>query len=267
MLNFIENRRRYQDPNKWWKMVIWYGFQIAMIVLVVINICFLFKNWGQLELSCDNDNVFLTFIGFLFAFAGINIYSIFNTNIEEEKERLNELRDKYERQLSSEVKKIWYYQRNILNLFDIYQLGQLVVNTERFNYQVYEWVNQILTIIQDFKKFIDELKEIDSQLSDEIKGSLIDRCRGLKEMVDAYQFKINTKNSTYFMEKEAQSVRPQFIESVNELIKTLQLLENGQFPEEFKCKQKRKSEKTWKEIIHNFLGECRGKLASQKNKK
>lgn len=259
MFRFIENRRRYQDPNKWWKMVIWYGFQITMIVVVVINICFLFKNWGQLEPSLEKNDVFLTFIGFLFAFAGINIYSIFNTNIEQEKERLNELAEKYERRLSDEIRQVWFYQRNTLSLIDFYQLGQLVTNTDKFNNQVCEWVDQIFTIIQDFKMFIDKLKEVDLELSEEIKGSFIDRCRGMIKILEIYLSRIEPCNSTYFIEEEAKSVKPQFIGSVKELIKDLKLLENGQFPGEIKHKPKPANPKTWKEIFRDFIVECREK--------
>ena len=57
-----------------------------MVCLCTINIVFLIANWGELHVNIDSaTNILLTIIGFLFAFAGINIYSIFNTNIESEK--------------------------------------------------------------------------------------------------------------------------------------------------------------------------------------
>lgn len=56
------------------------------VALCITNIVFFIYNWGDLRLQInDTTNILLTIIGFLFAFAGINIYSIFNTNIETEK--------------------------------------------------------------------------------------------------------------------------------------------------------------------------------------
>lgn len=86
--NVATNHRR--------SVVMWFCYHFFMVVLCCINILFFIINWTDLSL-CINDvtNILLTIIGFLFAFAGINIYSIFNTNIEAEKERLIEIREKY----------------------------------------------------------------------------------------------------------------------------------------------------------------------------
>ena len=68
-----------------------------MVILCLSNAVFLLKHLLDFEIDVhDMGNVMLTIIGFLFAFAAINIYSIFNTNVDEEKGRIVQLTQEYE---------------------------------------------------------------------------------------------------------------------------------------------------------------------------
>ena len=80
--NVAEHHRR--------SVTLWFFYHFVMVCLCTINIVFLIVNWCELHVNIDSaTNILLTIIGFLFAFAGINLYSIFNTNIESGKEAKN----------------------------------------------------------------------------------------------------------------------------------------------------------------------------------
>ena len=92
----------------------WFFFQFFMVALCTINIIFFICNWGDLRLQInDTTNILLTIIGFLFAFAGINIYSIFNTNIETEKAKMIELQKEYSHQMETAILKCLFMTRFI----------------------------------------------------------------------------------------------------------------------------------------------------------
>ena len=64
-------------------VILWFAYHFFSITLCIVNIIFFIYNWQDWTISLENEtNILLTIIGFLFAFAGINIHSIFNTNIE-----------------------------------------------------------------------------------------------------------------------------------------------------------------------------------------
>ena len=79
--------KKYSRKRSFWK----YTYYITMTILAIVNSVFLICNWYSLSLQLSNESLLLSVVGFFFAFAGINIYSIFNTNIDSEKNALHEL--------------------------------------------------------------------------------------------------------------------------------------------------------------------------------
>ena len=114
-----------KKEHSWWKSVIWWIYHLSMIGVVVINFIFLLFNWYNLQIELSETTLILTFVGFLFAFAGINIYSIFNTNIEEEKKRLNDVYNQYKDEISETLSLLNYSKK----LISYYQFSQMIVTS------------------------------------------------------------------------------------------------------------------------------------------
>lgn len=158
-IDFLESRRKRLSSNSWWSKVIWYGFLIGAIILIVTNTYFLIYNLNEWEIHIDKEELFLTFVGFLFAFAGINIYSIFNTNIEEEKDRLNKLGDTYdimirETNLLLDLRKIQ---------IQLSQYSLIICNTD-INSQFFEYLKTYRELLDNYKNNLNNLKGISNEL-------------------------------------------------------------------------------------------------------
>lgn len=76
-----------------------------LIILAVINSIFLIVNLITQDwvLRLDLYSVLLALLGLLFTFTAINIYSIFNTNVNTEKENLEKLKNDYEDTLQNKT--------------------------------------------------------------------------------------------------------------------------------------------------------------------
>lgn len=133
-------------------VILWFTYHFITISLCIVNIAFFICNWQDLTISLENEtNILLTIIGFLFAFAGINIYSIFNTNIEAEKARLEEMRYKYEKAMDDSIKNMKF----ISDISKLQSYSQMTYSLKKNNSQLLEWLNQISETAKSIKSSID----------------------------------------------------------------------------------------------------------------
>lgn len=124
-----------------------YFWIFCMVILCLSNAVFLLKHLLDFEIDVhDMGNVMLTIIGFLFAFAAINIYSIFNTNVDEEKGRIVQLTQEYELLLKKD--------RIQTGLTKDMVRFQMVVHsisaTKKMNSQFMEWIKLATDMTQEF---------------------------------------------------------------------------------------------------------------------
>lgn len=212
--------------NKWWKSTIWYLYQFSMISICCITIVILYYNHDLIKLNFDETAKFLlATIGFLFAFAGINIYSIFNTNIEEEKERLRDLQSAYEKEMAFERTQGEYSRRLLL----YYQTCQMIKDSQSFNNQIFEWVNMLYNYICDFKVYLFTLYEDKRESSFvSFKHDFCNINRGILKQLNTFMCRIQSSQSSFF-NKVKSSDKQYFLECLEERLHEIESLENYDF--------------------------------------
>lgn len=135
---------QYRNFDKHIRKFYWWLF--IAITLSVINFVVLMYNVSSWVVAMDDTTtILLTVLGFLFAFAGINIYSIFNTNIDSEKKALHDLSDEYEKKLNMNMEEM-----NFLKLLSSLQTYSLLIGTtETNNSQFLNWVTYMRQCVKD----------------------------------------------------------------------------------------------------------------------
>lgn len=204
--------------RKWWKTFCWYAYQLSMISVCCITIALVLANKVKLQITLDKSTtILLTTIGFLFAFAGINIYSIFNTNIEEEKGRLRDLQNEYEDAMRFEKKQ----GENARKLLVYYQTCQMVIDSQFFNPQIYDWLFDLRRYIAECKDFILLLyteKRESSYVT--FRDDFRYISRGIKIQLRAFEDRIKDRRSTFFntvTESDKRNFFTVFDEVINEV--------------------------------------------------
>lgn len=201
-------------PSKHKKALIsWFGYQFFVISLCVINSVFLICNWQDLRLQInDTTNILLTIIGFLFAFAGINIYSIFNTNIETEKSKMIELQQQYSLQLNNSMQRMDFYR----NIYKLQLYTQLILSSSQANSQLFEWADKVSKLCHSIN---DYLKQSQGKMTkdeyDHIKADLLALLRGLKYQTKAFCIRVKVDNAFYGeMDEENQKLLMEQIQNM-----------------------------------------------------
>lgn len=131
-----------------------YSFYISMSILAITNSLFFIVNWKNWEINISNEAILLSVVGFFFAFAGINIYSIFNTNIENEKKMLNDIIKKYDAELRLSSSGLKFPQ----NIHNVYQSCQYLISSNSFPSWAHDRIDEIKNGIDDLHKTVMELK-------------------------------------------------------------------------------------------------------------
>lgn len=122
-------------------------FLICGGILCLTNMVFFFVHFNDLVIDVkDTGNIMLTIIGFLFAFAAINIYSIFNTNIDTEKDRINSLTEQYSGLLQEDRAQLRLAQN--ATRFQMYI--HAIAAAETFNSQYLEWIQKATKLARGF---------------------------------------------------------------------------------------------------------------------
>lgn len=223
-MNFLESRRRCEQNGSRKKVVLWYGYQIVMLVLAVTNIGFFIYNITDLQIDIDTTAIFITFVGFLFAFAGINIYSIFNTNIEEEKKRLTDLSAIYEEEIGNTTLLLDFSRKQI----KYHQLSMVICDSRNFNGQIQEWLGEMDGIISEFTEFLYALSQEDTDNYEKMSKDFIDITRGVYYALNNFQTKLNSQADQFFQAVD-QNTRNMVIEQLNTMCSKLNNLQTMDF--------------------------------------
>ena len=191
-----------------------------MIGLVIINFVFLIFHWNSLRIELSETTLVLTFVGFLFAFAGINIYSIFNTNIEEEKKRLNDVYHQYKDEISETLSLLNFSKK----LISYYQLSQMLVTSRQFTSQSLERIISIANIIEEYKSFLKRLyNKGDIKMYEEFKKDFMDVSRGIRDSF-TYFYNDGSFPQGYFTPSNVK-FRSIYKERLSQLIDVMNTLE------------------------------------------
>ncbi len=222
------------ESNNRFKRVVWYITQMFLIILACTNTIFLVHNIDDFRINLSPDNMILTAVGFFFAFAGINIYSIFNTNIEEEKKRLTDLSESYEKTLNGYKENIDLY-KNISEysrrLIKFHQFSLLISSSKKFNSQIYSnWLPQFNNFLKEYHRFLLDLhsKLGNTDLFTEIRSDFTDICRGSFYSFSYFRKFIENNKNNYFINVQEIDVNA-FIKKLDSTIKELETLQVEDF--------------------------------------
>lgn len=217
--DFLEMKRMRLFSGSWWSKVFWYSFLIGAIILIVTNTYFLIYNLNNWEIHIDKEELFLTFVGFLFAFAGINIYSIFNTNIEEEKDRLNKLGDTYDLMIL-ETNSLLDIRKNQIQLS---QYSLIICNSIDFNSQFFEYLRVYSNLLDDYDEKLNNLKKISNELYESNNN---DNLIFLNGLYHPFRFFIQNleNNKTPFFERITNEVQEKIKNDLHDIEQKLERL-------------------------------------------
>lgn len=126
-----------------------------LIILCVVNILFFVTHWSDIQITLSDEGILLSVVGFFFAFAGINIYSIFNTNVETEKQRIRELADEYKANLERD-EMLLKFPKEMIRIFHncLY-----LTSVDSFQYYSYDSMAMLEKLLNNQHAFIQNLKD------------------------------------------------------------------------------------------------------------
>lgn len=136
------------------KEILKYMFYFATFILAVVNITFFICYWEDLTPQLNDESILLSVVGFFFAFAGINIYSIFNTNIESEKEALRDLAKQYDGELKMSSKMLQFPRELIM----IWQTCQYLTTAKFIQHKSFDWIGELRSRMEEQRDFVQELR-------------------------------------------------------------------------------------------------------------
>lgn len=179
-----------------WLCIGWFLYHFFILCLVIINIGFFIWHFNDyVFVPTDITSILLTAVGFLFAFAGINIYSIFNTNVESEKQRLIKLSEEYEAKINDSMDSMDFSK----NLVRIHILGRLIVEPEKASSQFFDNLTKATNLLESTKKHVVNLKtKIPRDEYMIIETEVKDVTHGVNCQIKILSDKIATKRNQYF---------------------------------------------------------------------
>lgn len=202
------------------KKVILIFYNISMTVLAICNSIFLIHNINNWEVDVNETSILLTFLGFFFTFAGIYIYSVFNTNVEIEKKNLRALTNKYGEELANANEGVL----SVRKLIYFYQMGQLIVNSPRMNIHIYAWIHQAQSLYKEQTDYMRELYKRGLPIYADYRSDLLSVCRGLSESLSLMIEKVEKSKEQFF--DGTQLPRSEQKRLINELKDLNKLLHN-----------------------------------------
>lgn len=214
-----------QVRGHWRHVMLWFTYHFVVFILCITNIVFLIVHLGDFTIDVNNSsNILLTIVGFLFAFAGINIYSIFNTNIEAEKSRLDEQANRYENQMLITTEQ----SRFALSIARLQLVGQLITSTTVLNSQFIEWIfagkKQVNYLIDYLSRLYDSGNH---RKFEELYADVLFLERGL--LCQLMPFSETISKSRYFFQGQSSAKQNQAIEELKSLINVVKAIENYDF--------------------------------------
>lgn len=212
-----------RKKRKWWKSITWHVYQFSMITVCCITVALIYANNNLIKVKLDGETtILMATIGFLFAFAGINIYSIFNTNIEEEKGRLRDLQARYEKEMMFERTQGLYSRKLLM----YYQTCQMITDSQSFNPQIYEWIFDLQHYVSECKKYMVTLFRERGELSyTSFKSDFCYISRGIKIQLISFRERIQSPTSAFFS-RVTPSDKRNFLDVLNDELIQVESLED-----------------------------------------
>ncbi|GHT38650.1 hypothetical protein AGMMS49965_02710 [Bacteroidia bacterium] len=191
----MKSKKKCKLGQKWLELkeyncFFWYvlisSIVIVLLFAIIVWKIILVENYEFSLNFQDTIPLILTVLGVFIAFTAINIYSIFNSRINEEKQALQKLNDKYETKiedLTKNYKKInrhidkiitfFPYQEKTKLLLDEFELENMLRNLIDINIPIIDRITaawKLIRVIEDKKKSInttnlkDESKDLEGEL-------------------------------------------------------------------------------------------------------
>ena len=224
LTDFLNTRRKDLKKDHWWSTYIWYFFLFSLIVIAGVNFAFFIVHWKELEFDFSKTSIYITFVGFLFAFAGINIYSIFNTNIEEEKKRLYDLNEQYEDEIKRTMLLLDFSKKHI----KYYQLSQMIASMAEFNSQSGEWLDEFDALGLEFENFLYELSKVDQEEFETMSSDFTDIIRSVYHLFEAFDKRIKDPKNGFFKAVD-KDLKNSFQEQLEKTIQTVNEMQTHDF--------------------------------------
>lgn len=184
------NEKGFNRRKAFWK----YTFYITMSILAIVNTAFLICNWQDLTPNLNNESLLLSVVGFFFAFAGINIYSIFNTNIESEKAALRDLKKKYDGELRLSSQMLQFPQELIM----IWHTAQYIVTAKVFQSKAFDWIGDLKKRMKGQRDFVQGLRDhYQAEAHARYRDDLANLAKGVQMVMEQHRKTINS-DETFF---------------------------------------------------------------------
>ena len=159
-----------------------------MSILATVNTAFLVCNWKDLTINLTNESLLLSVVGFFFAFAGINIYSIFNTNIESEKSALRELQRKYDGELKLSSQMLQFPQELIM----IWHTSQYIASANVIQNKSFDWLKDLKKRMKSQRDFVQNLlNHFQIEVHNRYRDDLANLAKGVLMVMKQHQTTIN----------------------------------------------------------------------------
>ena len=205
------------------KEILKYSFYFAMFVLGITNTVFLIYNWNDWTPQLNSESVLLSVVGFFFAFAGINLYSIFNTNIENEKEALRNLAKRYDGELNLSSRMLQFPQEMIM----IWNTCQYVATSSAIHRNSFSWLTELRSRLKSQRDFVQDLKDhYRTSQYERYRSDLTNLAMGVKSSLQQHKERIE-KDKTFF--KPLPSNEGNYMGQLNSLIKFVKELSEYEY--------------------------------------
>lgn len=186
----MPGNKKYSRKRSFWK----YTYYITMTILAVVNTAFLICNWFDLTLQLNNESLLLSVVGFFFAFAGINIYSIFNTNIDSEKNALQDLQKKYDGELRLSSQMLQFPQELIM----IWHTSQYIATAKVMQNKSFIWLTDLKKRMKRQRDFVQGLREhYQIDIHERYRDDLANLAQGVLMVLEQHRDSINSNNDFF----------------------------------------------------------------------
>lgn len=180
----------FSRKRAFWK----YAYNISMTILAVVNTVFLLCNWCDLTINLNNESILLSVVGFFFAFAGINIYSIFNTNIDSEKSALQELQRKYDGELRLSSQMLQFPQELIM----IWHTSQYISTAKVIQSKSFDWLRDLKKRMKNQRDFVLGLRDhYQIDIHERYRDDLANLAQGVLMVIKQHKESITCNNDFF----------------------------------------------------------------------
>lgn len=208
------------------KKTLWFLCVMSMFVVCCITIAIVYANKNLIKLEITNETtVLISVVGFLLSVSSISIYSIFNANMQEEKTKLHDLQDRFAAEMELN-KERW----DFLKLLIMYHSScQMIVNSQSFNFQIYDWINSLKRNKNSIKQYlVSRRHEYQQSLFSNLKSDFLEMSRGISIQLNSFSNHIKDNNSAFF-NRVSINDKNYFLQYIKETVNEIEMLENDDF--------------------------------------